>query len=162
MTRTRAIFDPGRQGQIVKCTRLPSDSIAQWLEHTIADRVVPCSNHGGVFIFCRYTGRNPPINSVPNVTRAKAVTSSTTFIMKSSILLALLGFVASTYAAALTLQSPKFTVSSPSGEQIRSESYVSPSISRQRSASAIGTDVRALVFRSQKNPRRFSSARRMS
>ena len=27
------------------------DSIAQWLEHTIADRVVPCSNHGGVYLF---------------------------------------------------------------------------------------------------------------
>ncbi|KAF9653535.1 hypothetical protein BDM02DRAFT_3257640 [Thelephora ganbajun] len=41
--------------------------------------------------------------------------------MKSSILVVLLGFVASTYAAALTLQSPKFTVSSPNGEQKRSE-----------------------------------------
>jgi len=39
--------------------------------------------------------------------------------MKSSILV-LLGFVVSTYAAALTLQSPKFTVSL-NGEQIRSE-----------------------------------------
>ena len=44
--------------------------------------------------------------------------------MKSSILV-VLGFVAYTYAAALTVQSPKFTVSSRNGEQIRSESYVS-------------------------------------
>ena len=45
--------------------------------------------------------------------------------MKSSILAVLLGFVASTYAGVLTLQSPKFTISSPGGEQIRSEPYVS-------------------------------------
>jgi len=46
--------------------------------------------------------------------------------MKSSILVVLLSFVASTYAAVLAVQSPKVTVSSPNGEQIRSEPYVSP------------------------------------
>ena len=45
--------------------------------------------------------------------------------MKSSTLAVLLGFVASAYAAALTLQSPRFTVTSSDGEQIRSEPYVS-------------------------------------
>ena len=28
-----------------------SDSLAQWLEHAIADRRVPCSNHGWVLCF---------------------------------------------------------------------------------------------------------------
>ena len=45
--------------------------------------------------------------------------------MKSSILVVLLGFVASTYASALNLQSPKFTALFQV-EQIRPEPYVSP------------------------------------
>ena len=111
-----------RKGELSQYLKLPSDSIAQWLEHTIADRVVPCSNHGGVLDYHFFATKSNPAN--PNVARDRAVNPSTAFIMKSPILVVLLGFVASTCAAALTLQSPKFTVSSPNGEHIRSEPYV--------------------------------------
>jgi len=85
----------------------------------------------GSFFFLNFA--NPLAYSDPNVARAQAVTSSTTVIMKPSLLVVFLGFAASAYAASLTLQSPKFTVSSSGGEQIRSEPYVHITLANRRS-----------------------------
>ena len=98
------------------------------VEHTIADRAVPCSNHGRVFFF-------RIIFLVAHVTKSQAIcvrvlfvlpeihTSGTSSMGFQSLFLAFLYFIAAAHAGQLTVQSPRLTVFGSDGDQLRSEVY---------------------------------------
>ena len=103
------------------------------VEHTIADRAVPCSNHGRVFIFELFSpvwdSCDPVASNLLYVASQTATTSKLLSLAHhhmgfQSLFSALLCFIAAAHAGQLTVRSPRLTISSPDGSQLSSEQYV--------------------------------------